>query len=91
MTTEEELAADVIDLDGELAQWLDREMQIYGAHAGRDVTAVGFREHLRKMVAANPKLLEMVLADFVTAFIEREGCSPTWLDDVSDLFKTEDE
>jgi hypothetical protein len=54
-----ELAADVLDLDGKLARWLENEQKVYLAHAGRDGTREGFRQHVAKMVSRNPELMKM--------------------------------
>ena len=53
------LINDLLDQNGRLSQWLERERQVYLAHNGRDGTLAGFQDHVRKMIEANPALIEM--------------------------------
>jgi hypothetical protein len=63
MTDDADLGADVVDLDGPFAQWLERELEIYLAHAGRDGTLQGFQEHVLKMAEANPNVGRIFMGD----------------------------
>jgi hypothetical protein len=63
-----------LDHNGKFAQWLERERQVYLAHTGRDGTLAGFQDHVRKVIAGNPALIEMALDDIADATFE----TPFW-------------
>jgi len=67
-----ELAADAIDHGGWLAQWIERERQVYLAHAGRSGTLEGFREHVLRTMEADPEKRFKAFMSFVDAFIEND-------------------
>jgi predicted ester cyclase len=71
MSDDKERASHMLDQDGKFAQWLKREMEVYLAHNGRDVTLEGFQEHVRKMFNANPdQISQLALDDFATALFK---------------------
>ena len=67
-----DLIDDMLEGDGPFAQWLERERSIFLGYHRRDATLEGFREHVRKLAEANPKVMEMFITGFVDAFIEND-------------------
>jgi hypothetical protein len=68
----DDLVDDMFDHGGWLAQWIEREKQIYLAHAGRDGTLEGFREHVCKLMEADPEKQRKAFESFVDAFIAND-------------------
>jgi hypothetical protein len=61
------LAADVIESNGAVVRWLQRECQVYNAHHGRDGTADGFKEHIRTLLQRHPEITAQFLLDCADA------------------------
>jgi hypothetical protein len=69
---DDDLIADIMESGGKVAQWIEREKAVYLAHAGREGTLEGFREHIAKMIKADPGMSEMFVLEYVDALIAAE-------------------
>lgn len=62
----------VIEFNGEFTQFIEREVQVYHAHAGRDANPDGLREHMRQMLAKNPAKMRAFCEDCARVIVEEQ-------------------